>query len=635
MLPLIVAYSSTSTSCGCVIVCYRKETVLCAQQFVPDGVANKVNPEDHFHVALLDFFYVKTTSLIATGHALLAALLEGDELATESTDKSRLFTSAEEAWVYEMSGDAHAQEAQSTAQKGDNSLARGATVQERFMVLFDEHSYDLEIELMMVTELLEKQLPKATAPDNELATYIKDPVRRELLIFVKVDVSKWLEEANMMIGSPTLAKAGEEDASVKFMERSLFYGEIGAKWEALRNQDFDKRTTNPPWYYHKKDLDPTHEMSDELDDFLSMGRIIFGRQFLMRHMQPVIEHTAGDAVHKNAAMMAAATNGGLLINSANDTASNNGFLISTAQQEYLKKLPPLAKHCGKIDRLPYTVDAKTVFEKYIYPNRPFIIEKGAVDSWPAIKEWNRSTLIQKYGTMMVTVANQVLRGRLHTKRRTDGDPGVQEQEKVKMPLSEFIGKAMTFDVESSAATEKTLPPNVSFVFNTVMTKFDDDCPIPDIFEDLMENFNFRYSKTGAVLPLFKGGHADGLLEFSIGAALSGAQTHCHRAAWNVLVLGKKRWAITPPRNPFGQKSENNLPKVALDWFENELPTLQETCEVLEFEQLPGEIVYVPDEYEHATINLESAVAVAKQVGRIMWPFGLPTDFAESYSNNAY
>ena len=54
-----------------------------------------------------------------------------------------------------------------------------------------------------------------------------------------------------------------------------------------------------------------------------------------------------------------------------------------------------------------------------------------------------------------------------------------------------------------------------------------------------------------------------------------------------------------------------------------------------FDQLPGEIVYIPDEFEHATLNLEPAVAIAKQVGRLMWPFGLPSEFAESYAQNAY
>jgi hypothetical protein len=65
---------------------------------------------------------------------------------------------------------------------------------------------------------------------------------------------------------------------------------------------------------------------------------------------------------------------------------------------------------------------------------------------------------------------------------------------------------------------------------------------------------------------------------------------------------------------------------AFSWFKDKLPALQResVCRVLEFEQGPGEMVFVPDNYFHAVLNLEPGVAASKQLGLSTWPDGFPS-----------
>ena len=126
-------------------------------------------------------------------------------------------------------------------------------------------------------------------------------------------------------------------------------------------------------------------------------------------------------------------------------------------------------------------------------------------------------------------------------------------------------------------------------------------------------------------------------QFYLGGAGSGSHPHAHRAAFNILVRGKKRWFVFPPHHSLetikgsggggggggsddtsARSISNALPKeklkTAFDWATTTLPTLITKGIVpSEFLQLPGEVVYVPEGWVHAVVNLEPSVGVAFEV----------------------
>ena len=116
-------------------------------------------------------------------------------------------------------------------------------------------------------------------------------------------------------------------------------------------------------------------------------------------------------------------------------------------------------------------------------------------------------------------------------------------------------------------------------------------------------------------------------QFYVGPAFSGAHPHFHGDAWNALVYGSKLWVLFPPQDAFFAATP------ALKWFMREYPKLkalqkeardaarggagersaeaeQRAPRFLECVQMPGDVVYVPKSWGHATLNLAPSVGVA-------------------------
>ena len=84
--------------------------------------------------------------------------------------------------------------------------------------------------------------------------------------------------------------------------------------------------------------------------------------------------------------------------------------------------------------------------------------------------------------------------------------------------------------------------------------------------------------------------------------------HAHFAAWNAVVWGRKRWLLMPPGAYFGVTVNRNM--TMLNWVESSL----ETMKPLDCIQEPGSILFVPEGWSHATINLDDTVGIAVEVG---------------------
>jgi len=102
--------------------------------------------------------------------------------------------------------------------------------------------------------------------------------------------------------------------------------------------------------------------------------------------------------------------------------------------------------------------------------------------------------------------------------------------------------------------------------------------------------------------------------FAIGKTGSGIGLHQHQDAWNQVLLGMKRWTIYPG-DPGGvpPSAGYNPTEPHLRWLETVYPTLESDAKPLECLQRPGDIVYVPSGWIHATINIGDTAAIAQRV----------------------
>ena len=64
---------------------------------------------------------------------------------------------------------------------------------------------------------------------------------------------------------------------------------------------------------------------------------------------------------------------------------------------------------------------------------------------------------------------------------------------------------------------------------------------------------------------------------------------------------------------------------AFEWFRDSAWAWRKQLggHIIEFTQEAGEVVYVPDNWAHAVINLEPSIGVSKQMGTFQFPEGVP------------
>jgi len=111
------------------------------------------------------------------------------------------------------------------------------------------------------------------------------------------------------------------------------------------------------------------------------------------------------------------------------------------------------------------------------------------------------------------------------------------------------------------------------------------------------------------------------LKFSIGVAGSGAPIHAHNASWNVLLFGRKRWYFVPPSINASEPGvlTKNLPGLlgsvqpTAQWVAEHAPSLRSKGLLFEVTQFPGEVVFVPHDWHHATLNLLDSASLSQEI----------------------
>ena len=92
--------------------------------------------------------------------------------------------------------------------------------------------------------------------------------------------------------------------------------------------------------------------------------------------------------------------------------------------------------------------------------------------------------------------------------------------------------------------------------------------------------------------------------FHLGPAFSGMPPHFHRSSWNLLMYGHTRWFLYPP------PSATYVKLNAWDWWLANQK--KDRAGAMECVQHPGDILFVPDMWGQASVNLRESVGLASE-----------------------
>jgi hypothetical protein len=110
------------------------------------------------------------------------------------------------------------------------------------------------------------------------------------------------------------------------------------------------------------------------------------------------------------------------------------------------------------------------------------------------------------------------------------------------------------------------------------------------------------------------GPLESLTRLGVGGTGSGTPFHDHELAINVAFGGRKRWLIAAPQTDLVHASPHELLHSILpsSQFQEAWSRLENSERAWSCTQLPGEAMYLPDRFLHATVNLEEGLAAAVQ-----------------------
>ena len=207
---------------------------------------------------------------------------------------------------------------------------------------------------------------------------------------------------------------------------------------------------------------------------------------------------------------------------------------------------------------------------FVIHQRPLVIRNYNLSNWPAQKNWSK----QRYIENTTYSDDEAYLGRLPYSQLYGGDRPVGP-----VSLKTFI--------EHSSGNDSS--ENVPlYWFRAIHNKSD------PIVQDIESKPAFLESKKFHATPSY--------WQHFIGGLASGSSAHLHDNAWNALLYGRKRWFIWSPPHSY----TSNMPP--LEWLIYSNWT--ETANTFFCTQNENDIILVPSDYAHATLNIMESVGIA-------------------------
>ncbi|EIJ36864.1 cupin-like domain-containing protein [Thiothrix nivea] len=221
-------------------------------------------------------------------------------------------------------------------------------------------------------------------------------------------------------------------------------------------------------------------------------------------------------------------------------------------------------------------------ENYFKPRVPVLL-KNACAHWDFMRKWTRDYLTGEMGDFQCTVAR-------------DSRPAYSKE---KCSLREYFQQY----AHLSTMTFETFEPE-----NQHLPRLLEDIPLPNPF----------FARTGINAYFFFHANADG-----------GSLPHCHMDAFNLLQYGTKHWVMydaDPEVAPQGWEvlkqchEDYGAGTFSRDWFaEGPEQVRRAGVATYECEQQAGDIVFIPEHFSHAILNLaenQGMVIITKRPGKV-------------------
>ncbi|XP_037113376.1 jmjC domain-containing protein 8 isoform X1 [Syngnathus acus] len=105
-------------------------------------------------------------------------------------------------------------------------------------------------------------------------------------------------------------------------------------------------------------------------------------------------------------------------------------------------------------------------------------------------------------------------------------------------------------------------------------------------------------------------HTSRAFSFGVAGPGTGVPFHWHGPGYSEVIYGRKRWFLYPPEH-----EPHFHPNIStLSWLRNIYPHLTPRQAPLECTIRPGQVLYFPDRWWHATLNLDTSVFISTFLG---------------------
>lgn len=220
-----------------------------------------------------------------------------------------------------------------------------------------------------------------------------------------------------------------------------------------------------------------------------------------------------------------------------------------------------------IKKVQYISNEEFLFE---YAFEKPVIFVNVTDNTDFQKLCTRNALMEKYGNNTITIST----ANTHSYR------------KVQMTLEQYLSNDM-----KPQPLDKLGKDTLYFFGNNNYSEWD------DLFSSYLQ-------------PPFSLPGKTAVYSFGIAGPGTGVPFHFHGPGFAEVVHGAKRWFLYPPGEPPVFDPDENI----FSWVLHKYPTLKSDERPFECTIKPTEILYFPDKWWHATLNLKSSVFISTFLG---------------------
>ena len=251
---------------------------------------------------------------------------------------------------------------------------------------------------------------------------------------------------------------------------------------------------------------------------------------------------------------------------------------------------------------------KLFINEYFSTQRPLLVTDNLFSKQYIWLYWERSTFIDRYGDIIVKRGE-----RLHSIEKNPWPLPQSETYTVKNYIEKFMNNNCDNDNSVCYNNDKvTIDDYINNPINDPWVAFTNNSV--SIAIDIKKPHGLRVC----------GDNDNEDIKLTLGPAGTGYPMHSHNASWNLLLTGKKKWYLIAPGQArhiddddntdfkSGKGAYNYHIKSTTEWLRDKAPKLRSTGILHEVMQYPGDVLIIPHDWYHATLNLADTIAISQE-----------------------